>query len=129
MRYYVSDYDVMSAYQETRMARIAAKRAQEDQEVMNVANERQSAEQQRIAMKERAAALQQQAAAWQNQMDTQATEQAQMIRQWKKENSFGAHARRIFAGVLNAGIGSFTGGLTNVLANELVDEAIDELLD
>lgn len=128
-QFFMTDFDVTSAVTETRQERLEAKNRAADADISAVVSERQAAEQAMIQEQERKAALQQQATAWQTQLDQQASERARVVREWKKQNSFGAHARRIFTGVLQTGISSFTGGLSNVLTNRLANRAINDLLD
>lgn len=127
--YFITDYDVMNAFKETRKKRIAAKNFSADGDIQAVISERQVAEQELINKKERQAVLQEQASAWQAQLDQQAVEQASVMREWKKQNGFGAHVRRIFTGALGAGISSFTGGLTSAISNDLANKAIDKILN
>lgn len=123
----VTDYDVMSAFKETRQNRLNVKNKAAEVDMQMVVAERQAAEQQLAQEKQRKAALQQQAAIWQAEMDNQAVERANAIREWKKQNGFGAHMRKIFTGVLSAGIGSFTGSLTSTVSTNLANKAITKI--
>jgi len=128
-QYFMTDFDITSAVSDARQARLDAKNRAADDDIRAVVSERQAAEQALIQEQERKAALQEQASAWQAQLNKQAKERAAVMREWKKQNSFGAHARRIFSGVLQTGISSFTGGLTNVVTNRLANRAIEDLFD
>ena len=128
-QYFVSDFDLMTAFKETRQSRLDTKNRIADNEIQAVVSERQAAEQQIIHKQEQKAALQAQSSAWQEQLDKQAIEQATALREWKKQNGFGAHVRRIFTGAIGAGLSSFTGGLTSAIGGNLANEAIDKILD
>lgn len=124
---YVTDFDIMSAYRGTRESRLAARDQSADADAQMVIAERQAAEQELVLRKQREQALTDQASAWQAEMDRQAVESATAMKEWKAQNGFGAHVRRIFTGVLSSGIGAFTGGLTSVVANDLAGKAINGL--
>jgi hypothetical protein len=124
---YVTDFDIMSAYRGTREARLAARDQAADADAQMIIAERQMAEQELVLRKQREQALTDQASAWQAEMDRQAVESATAMKEWKAQNGFGAHVRRIFTGVISTGLGAFTGGLSTVVANDLAGKAINGL--
>ena len=123
----ISDYDVISAFKDMRQQRLDIKNRAAETDIHAVVAERQAAELEIVQEKQRNAALQEQAAAWQAEMDRQAVERANAMRQWKKQNGFGSHVRRIFGSVLHAGIGTFTGTLTSALTTDLANDAVEKI--